>query len=317
MIAMWDQLFSGLSAGASDGLERGDGWQAFAAMHEVLNRSWQEAYACLVPGGILAVNIGDAVRTVGETFSLYPNHARVMMALREIGFATLPLILWKKPTNSPTKFMGSGMLPGGAYVTLEHEYIILARKGVPRRPGSPNERMRRRRAAIFWEERNRWFSDQWDVRGDAQNATGIGRDRSAAFPLEIPFRLVAMYSWEGDTVLDPFSGTGTTALAAAALGRDSVSIEVSEEANSAARDRLLQPESAAAAADRQRERLDRHQAFAQTRESAHFNGGLGSAVVTSQETDLVLRGLEGIGRTGKNDVLEATYGADLHPLNSD
>ena len=63
---------------------------------------------------------------------LYPNHSRILAAMLKTGFSALPLILWRKPTNAPNKFMGSGMLPAGAYVTLEHEYILILRKGSKR-----------------------------------------------------------------------------------------------------------------------------------------------------------------------------------------
>jgi hypothetical protein len=117
------------------------------------------------------------------------------------------------------------MVPTNAYVTLEHEYILVFRKGPPREfePGAD----RRYEAAYFWEERNRWFSDVWtDVTGDLQALDHDElRERSAAFPFEIPYRLINMYSVYGDTVLDPFWGTGTTTLAAMVAGRDSVGRE--------------------------------------------------------------------------------------------
>ena len=65
-------------------------------------------------------------------FVLYPNHARILNSLLDIGFSVLPDILWRKQTNAPNKFMGSGMLPAGAYVTLEHEYVLIVRKGSKR-----------------------------------------------------------------------------------------------------------------------------------------------------------------------------------------
>jgi DNA modification methylase len=138
----------------------------------------------------------------------------------------LPDVLWHKPANSAAKSMGSGMVPPNAYVTLEHEYVLIFRKGKRRsfEPGSP----RRYESAFFWEERNRWFTDVWtDVRGRVQDLAGDElRDRAAAFPFEIPYRLVNMYSLYGDRVLDPFWGTGTTTLAAMVAGRDSVGIEL-------------------------------------------------------------------------------------------
>ncbi len=86
-----------------------------------------------------------------------------------LGFVTLPDILWRKPTNASYKFMGSEMLPVGAYVTNEHEYILLARKGVRRIFQTRDEKQVRRQSTFFWEERNHWFSGIWtDLRGTKQ-----------------------------------------------------------------------------------------------------------------------------------------------------
>jgi DNA modification methylase len=251
MIELWDELFCDLSAEAADRLAADDGDGAFDAMHEVLHDVWREVKRVLVPGGIACVNVGDATRKVGESFRVYQNHARVLEAFADLGFEPLPDVLWRKPTNSAAKFMGSGMLPPNAYVTLEHEYVLVFRNGSQSRsfePGAPA----RYESAYFWEERNRWFSDVWtDVtgasqrldtaaRGDGGTARASGddgpsdgtrvtadvRDRSAAYPLEIPSRLIRMYSIYGDTVLDPFWGTGTTSLAAMASGRHSVGYEL-------------------------------------------------------------------------------------------
>ena len=154
---------------------------------------------------------------------------RILTRCLSLGFDILPAVLWRKQTNAPNKFMGSGMLPAGAYVTLEHEFILIMRKGSKRRVESPREKRVRRESAFFWEERNRWFSDVWDFKGTRQ-ALGHPdlRERSAAFPFELPFRLINMYSMRGDTVLDPFVGTGTTVLAAMAGGRHSIGVDIDE-----------------------------------------------------------------------------------------
>jgi DNA modification methylase len=126
--------------------------------------------------------------------------------------------------------MGSGMLPPNAYVTLEHEYILIFRKGKPQRSFEAGADQRYN-AAYFWEERNKWFSDVWmDIRGEFQSLDNDDlRDRSAAYPFEIPYRLINMYSVYGDTVLDPFWGTGTTSLAALTSARNSVGYEIEKE----------------------------------------------------------------------------------------
>ena len=230
MIEMWDELFADLDPAIGEHLAAGDGQAAFDAMHEALRPVWAELKRVLVDGGIAAINVGDATRTLDGSFRVYQNHARILSQFQALGFEPLPEILWRKPSNSAAKFMGSGTLPPNAYVTLEHEYVLLFRNGPERRefePGAP----RRYESAYFWEERNTWFSDVWtDLAGELQSLDHESlRDRSAAFPFEIPYRLVNMYSVYGDTVLDPFWGTGTTSLAAMAAGRNSVGYELEPE----------------------------------------------------------------------------------------
>ena len=222
MIAMWDDAFASMSAEAKTALDAEDGPAAFDAMHRELDRVWAECFRVLVPGGFACINIGDATRTTGGNFRLFHNHARVLSGAVACGFIVLPDILWRKPTNAPNKFMGSGMLPAGAYVTYEHEYILVLRKG-GKRVFAGESRERRARSAFFWEERNAWFSDVWEGLGGArQPMTTGGRPRSGAFPVDLPHRLIQMYSLYGERVLDPFAGTGTTAVAAVMSGRSSI-----------------------------------------------------------------------------------------------
>ena len=98
-------------------------------MHCLLDTVWRECARVVRPGGFVCVNIGDATRKVGDNFRLYTNHSRVTLTLESAGLQSLPLVLWRKQTTAPNKFMGSDMLPSGAYVTLEHEYILVFRKG--------------------------------------------------------------------------------------------------------------------------------------------------------------------------------------------
>ncbi len=239
MVEMWDELFSELCPDIESALDGGDGRAAFARMHEELQKVWEEVARVLVDGGIACVNIGDATRKVGGSFRVFQNHSRVIDAFEALGFEPLPEILWRKPVNSGTKFMGSGMLPPNAYVTLEHEYILVFRNGTQRRDFEPRSE-RRYDAAYFWEERNQWFSDVWmDVKGELQSLEhGALRDRSAAYPFEIPYRLINMYSVYGDTVLDPFWGTGTTSIAAMVAGRNSIGYELNADFLSVFEDRL-------------------------------------------------------------------------------
>ncbi|WP_247007643.1 DNA-methyltransferase [Halorientalis litorea] len=229
LIEQWDDTFTGLDPAIGEALDADDGERAFEAMHDVLDTVWAEVVRVLRQGGIACVNVGDATRSVDGEFRLWPNHAEVVRRLRERGLSSLPGLLWRKPTNSPTKFMGSGTLPPNAYPTLEHEHVLLFRNGSTRRypPGDDQ----RYESAYFWEERNEWFSDLWEIPGEDQRLGGDGsvaRERSGAFPLEVPLRLIRMFSTYGDTVLDPFWGTGTTTAAAMVAARDSVGYELDE-----------------------------------------------------------------------------------------
>ena len=292
MIEMWDGLFSSLSSVAAKGLERRDGDGAFEAMHVELDRVWQEVARVLRTGAFACVNIGDATRTVAGTFRLYANHARVISAFRTLGLDCLPVIHWRKQTNAPNKFMGSGMLPAGAYVTLEHEYVLVFRKGGKRRFPTDAEKSARMRSAFFWEERNRWFSDVWDFKGTAQRLDrGDLRARSAAYPLELALRLISMYSLYEDTVLDPFLGTGTTTLASIACGRNSIGIEIDKAFSPFVRANASS--FLAAANEAVWTRIRDHRDFIASRTdlrgpAKYVNGPHGFPVVTRQETGLQL-----------------------------
>lgn len=228
MIEMWDGIFT-LMNNDIEKLLRFQPENAFEKMHSTLDEVWQEAYRVLAPGGFLCLNIGDATRSIGGQFRLFANHARILQKCMEIGFTNLPPIIWRKPTNAPNKFMGSGMLPAGAYVTYEHEYILIMRKGAKRDFSKNEQKLARNASAYFWEERNTWFSDLWQLNGTRQSIAKGSRTRSGAFPIELPYRLINMYSIYGDTVLDPFSGTGTTSMAALIAGRNSVGYEIDSE----------------------------------------------------------------------------------------
>ena len=310
MIEMWDGLFRQQAEGVGEALAAAAGDRAFASMHDHLDAAWREVRRVLRPGGIACINIGDATRTLAGEFRLYPNHSRLLAGLSQLGFATLPDILWRKPTNAPTKFMGSGMLPPGAYVTYEHEYILIARKGKRRQFTQPGEKALRRQSAFFWEERNSWFSDVWfDLTGAGQKLVDpTSRQRSAAFPFELAYRLVCMYSIKGDVVLDPFSGTCMTAAAAMAAGRSSIAVEIDPGLLAAAEAMLHSLAGFANAYTR--ERLLRHVEFTRRRaeeggEMKHVNRNYLFPVVTSQERDLIFNDITSI--SSENGSICARY----------
>ena len=311
MIEMWDEMFSRHSKDIAKALKHEKGLQAFELMHRELDPVWEETHRILVDGGIACINIGDAVRTVDEEFRLYPNHARILSSMLDFGFSALPLILWRKPTNAPNKFMGSGMLPAGAYVTLEHEYILILRKGSKREFSSLQKKQNRREGAFFWEERNHWFSDVWfDLIGTTQKMKNKAtRLRSAAFPFELSYRLINMYSTKGDTVVDPFLGTGTTTAAAMATGRNSIGFEI----ESGFRDEILSLEKTIVdrSNDRIHRRIENHLEFVKKRSEdkgdfKYINKYYRFPVVTRQETELFFNPLESVERVGKN-ILTVKY----------
>ena len=226
MIEMWDSMFGEMNHAIAGALNNHAGTTAFELMHKELDKVWAEVCRVLKDGGIACINIGDATRKIDGKFQLFSNHARIINFFVEQGFGQLPSILWRKQTNAPNKFMGSGMLPPGAYVTLEHEFILILRKG-RKREFKAQEKSNRSESAYFWEERNTWFSDIWDFKGTRQLLTDESvRDRSAAYPFELAYRLVNMFTVKGDSVLDPFLGTGTTTLAAMTAGRNSIGYEI-------------------------------------------------------------------------------------------
>ena len=197
-------------------------------MHIYLAPVWQETYRVLVDGGIACINVGDATRTINGKFKLFPNHARILEICEKIGFTTLPYILWKKPTTKPTykgkgAFLGSGFLPPNAYVTIDCEFILLFRKGNLRK--FPPKDPQRYGSAFTKPQRDEWFSQIWSLKGTRQTASELER-RTAAYPDEIADRLIKMFSIKGDTVLDPFLGSGTTTKVAMQNGRNSVGYEL-------------------------------------------------------------------------------------------
>ena len=241
MIEMWDEIFSKQNPNIKEALVTGCGSEPFELMHQEMDKVWNEIYRVLQDGGIACINIGDATRTINGNFQLFNNHSRIINHCLKIGFQTLPAIIWRKQTNAPNKFMGSGMLSPGAYVTLEHEYILVFRKGEKRPFEKAEEKENRRESAYFWEERNSWFSDIWmDLKGTTQKLNHKElRGRSGAYPFELAYRLINMFSVKGDTVVDPFLGTGTTTIAAVASERNSIGIEISEEFSQVINDRIL------------------------------------------------------------------------------
>jgi site-specific DNA-methyltransferase (cytosine-N4-specific) len=249
MIEMWDSLFRRMDPKIAELLDEltssnrdtsALAKSVYELMHTQLAKVWRGCYRVLCQGGIACINIGDATRTINGRFRLFPNHAKVIEQCEKIGFITLPSIVWKKPTNKPNAFLGSGFLPPNGYVTQDLEHILIFRKGDPRK--FPAKDATRYSSSFTKAQRDVWFSQAWSVRGTPQ-ALGKSHRRSAAFPEEIPRRLISMFSLIGDTVLDPFLGTGTTAKVAGELSRNSIGFELDDTLRITIYERLGHPNS--------------------------------------------------------------------------
>lgn len=306
MIEMWDGMFSEQNKEIKEALNKKDGNAAFELMNQELDKVWDEVYRVLIPGGIACINIGDATRTIGGNFQLFSSSTRIMNHCLKAGFSALPKILWKKTTNAPNKFMGSGMLPPGAYVTLEHEYILILRKGGKRDFTKIDEKKNRQESAFFWEERNMWFTDIWEgLNGVIQKLNDEKiRNRSAAYPFELAYRLINMFSVKGDTILDPYVGTGTTMLAAMASARNSIGVEVDKNFKGTIVERTKSIVDYANAINKKR--VQQHLEFVKKREAEngqlkYTNERYGFKVMTRQDNSLLFYDLISCEQTGENE----------------
>jgi len=197
---------------------------SYEAFLEELDTVWAECLRVLVPGGRVACIVGDVCvsrRQAGRHYVL-PLSADIQVRVRRLGFDVLTPIRWQKVANirleasRSSRFLGKPNLPNGI-VKNDLEHILFFRKPGYRKPTPEMERL----SHIPTDEYSRLFAPVWtDVTGQ------LRRDHPAPYPLEIPRRLIRMFSFAGDTVLDPFGGTGTTGIAALETGRNSVSIEI-------------------------------------------------------------------------------------------
>lgn len=305
MIYMWNDMF--IKQNPNISLDNPK--EAFELMHQELDKVWKECYRVLKEGSFMCINIGDAARRFNDDFQLFSNSARITQACEKIGFTSLPPIIWRKPTNSPNKFMGSGMLPCGAYVTLEHEYILIFRKGSKKEYITNVEKRFRRESAYFWEERNKWFSDIWEVNGIKQKMNDADtRKRSGAFPLEIPYRLINMFSLKNDIVLDPFIGLGTTAAASLICGRSSVGYEIDKTLKPSIKNTFDNLDVENLNNKFIKDRINNHIKFINDRINSgktvkYFNNNLQCKVITSQETDIKFEQINKISLVNNVDTL--------------
>jgi len=306
MIEMWDEIFSDMNKDIKNRIRNNNAWDCFELMHKELDKVWYSIDRLMNKNGIICINIGDATRKMGDNFNLFPNHARILETFIDLNYSVLPCILWRKPTNKASKYMGSGMIPPNAYVTLEHEYILILRKGGTRKITGDSKNMRYE-SSYFWEERNKWFSDFWtDITGESQKIDDLNRDVMASYPFEIPYRLINMYSIQNDTVLDPFVGTGTTSLAALCSARNSIGIDLEEDFIDYSINRLKQ-NGKSKTNNIKEKRINNHEEFIDnTSKSLNYTSdNYNFDVMTKQEKNMYIPEVSDIKL--KQDYIESNY----------
>ena len=192
-----------------------------------LRKVWMHVFRVLVPGGRMVCVVGDvcvARRRFGRHL-VFPLHADICVMCRQIGFDNLNPIIWYKIANASyevqngSKFLGKPYEPN-AIVKNDMEFILMQRKpGGYRKPSDSQ----RQASKISKDEFNQWFQQIWNIPGAST------KQHPAPFPMELATRLVRMFSFTGDTVLDPFCGSGTTMIAALRTGRNSIGVEIEPE----------------------------------------------------------------------------------------
>lgn len=192
-----------------------------------LSHVWKEVYRILVPGGRLVCVVGDVCLSRRENgrHLVMPLHADIQVICRKLGLDNLNPIIWHKISNAKfeanksVKFLGKPYEPN-AIIKNDIEFILMQRKpGGYRKPSD----IQRKLSMIPKDKFDLWFSQIWNITGEST------REHPAPYPLELADRLVRMFSFVGDVVVDPFCGSGTSMLAAMNAGRHCIGIEIDPE----------------------------------------------------------------------------------------
>lgn len=191
-----------------------------------LNLVWKECNRVLEDGCRLCVNIGDqfARSVYYGRYKIIPIRTEIIKFCETIGLDYMGAIIWQKNTTMNTTggatIMGSFPYPRNGIIKLDYEFILIFKKhGIPTKV-SPEIK---NRSKLTKEEWNEYFQGHWNFRGAKQDG------HIAMFPEELPKRLIKMFSFVNDTILDPFLGSGTTSLAAKNLGRNSIGYEINKD----------------------------------------------------------------------------------------
>jgi len=198
-------------------------------LHEYLKdlyRVWRECYRVLKPGRRLCINIGDqfARSVIYGRYKIIPLHAEFIAQCEDIGFDYMGSIIWQKKTTMNTtggaNVMGSYPYPPNGMVEIDYEFILVFKKPgkTPKIPKDVKEKSK-----LSKEEWKEYFYGHWYFGGARQI------EHEAMFPEELPKRLIKMYTFVGDTVLDPFLGSGTTVKVALNLCRNAIGYEINEK----------------------------------------------------------------------------------------
>ena len=209
----------------------------YEAFHDELDKVWRHCFRVLVPGGRLVCVVGDVClsRRRHGRHSVMPMHADIVVRARKIGFDNLSPIFWYKIANANyevengSSFLGKPYEPN-AIIKNDVEFILMLRK-----PGGYRQPTEEQRDAsrLTKEEYQEWFQQVWNgLMGEST------KNHPAPYPEELAYRLVRMFSFADDTVLDPFMGTGTTLLAASRCGRSSIGVDIEPSYVKMAKQRL-------------------------------------------------------------------------------
>ena len=200
-----------------------------------LNLVWNECHRVLHPGCRLCINIGDqfARAVYYGRYKVIPIRTEIIKFCETIGFDYMGAVIWQKVTTCNTTggatIMGSFPYPRNGILKLDYEFILLFKKqGIPPAPTKEQKEL----SIITKDDWNTYFSGHWYFAGAKQDG------HIAMFPEELPARLIKMFSFSGETVLDPFLGSGTTALVARNLGRSSVGYEINSDFIPTIKDKL-------------------------------------------------------------------------------
>ena len=210
--------------------------QDYDEFHDELAKVWAHVYRMLVPGGRLVCVVGDVClsRRANGRHVVMPLHADIVVRCRKLGFDNLAPIIWYKIANAAYEVERGGGFLGKPYepnaiIKNDIEFILMLRKPGGYRTPTTDQRVR---SKLSKDEYQEWFRQIWTLPGSST------RDHPAPYSVDLAYRLVRMFSFVGDTVVDPFVGTGSSSLAAMKAGRNSIGVEIDSRYFSSTVDRV-------------------------------------------------------------------------------